>query len=103
MYQGSINVERNIIVDENKIVFKVKTGEEGLKLRAYLKKVQKLSSRLIKGAALGGRLEIDNRRVKLNHIVKVGENISLNLIKEESQNIYHPKKWIYRWYMRIRT
>ncbi|CAB1240128.1 RluA family pseudouridine synthase [Clostridium sp. MT-14] len=74
-------------MDENKIVFKVKTGEEGLKLRAYLKKVQKLSSRLIKGAALGGRLEIDNRRVKLNHIVKVGENISLNLIKEESQNI----------------
>ncbi|MEY7999023.1 RluA family pseudouridine synthase [Clostridium sp. Mt-5] len=74
-------------MEENKIIFKVTHEEEGLKLRAYLKKVQRLSSRLIKGAALSGRLEIDHKRVKLNHIVKAGESISLNLIKEESQNI----------------
>lgn len=74
-------------MEENKIIFKVTHEEEGLKLRTYLKKVQRLSSRLIKGAALSGRLEIDHKRVKLNHIVKAGESISLNLIKEESQNI----------------
>ncbi|MHC6179052.1 RluA family pseudouridine synthase [Clostridium sp. JNZ X4-2] len=78
-------------MEENKIIFKVTHEEEGLKLRAYLKKVQRLSSRLIKGAALSGRLEIDHKRVKLNHIVKEGESISLNLIKEESQNI-EPEK-----------
>lgn len=78
-------------MEENKIVFKVRQEDEGLKLRAYLKKVQRLSSRLIKGAALSGRLEIDNKRVKLNHIVKTGEIVSLNLIKEESQNI-EPEK-----------
>ncbi|HBC97034.1 MAG TPA: RluA family pseudouridine synthase [Clostridium sp.] len=78
-------------MEENKIVFEVKTEEEGLKLRAYLKKVQRLSSRLIRGAALDGRLEVDDRRAKLNHIVKAGENISLNLAKKESQNI-EPEK-----------
>jgi 23S rRNA pseudouridine1911/1915/1917 synthase len=76
---------------ENKIVFIVDEKDEGLKLRYYLQRVQRLSGRLIKGAALSGRIEINNKRVKLNHIVKSGESISLNLVKEESQNV-EPEK-----------
>lgn len=76
---------------ENKIVFTVDEKDDGLKLRYYLQRVQKLSGRLIKGAALSGRIEINNKKVKLNHIVKSGESISLNLVKEESQNV-EPEK-----------
>lgn len=35
-------------MEKNKLIFRVKGNEEGMKLRAYLKDVQKLSSRLIK-------------------------------------------------------
>lgn len=76
---------------ENKIVFTVDEKDEGLKLRYYLQRVQRLSGRLIKGAALSGRIEINNKRVKLNHIVKSGESISINLVKKESQNV-EPEK-----------
>lgn len=74
-------------MEENKIVFKVKEQEQGLKLKEYLKKIQRFSGRLIRGAALSGRIEIDNKRVKLNHVLKSGDVICFNLIKEESQNI----------------
>lgn len=74
-------------MEENKIVFKVKEEEQGLKLKEYLKKIQRFSGRLIRGAALSGRIEIDNKRVKLNHVLKSGDVICFNLIKEESQNI----------------
>ena len=74
-------------MEENKIVFKVKEEEQGLKLKEYLKKIQRFSGRLIRGAALSGRIEIDNKIVKLNHVLKSGDIISFNLVKEESQNI----------------
>lgn len=78
-------------MDENKIVFEVKKEEQGLKLREYLKEIQKFSGRLIRGAALSGRIEIDNKRVKLNHVLKSGDVIYFNLVKEESQNIIPEK------------
>ncbi|MFL0195788.1 RluA family pseudouridine synthase [Clostridium sp. WILCCON 0269] len=74
-------------MEENKIIFEVTEEEKGLKLRDYLRKVQRLSGRLIRGAALSGRIEINNKRVKLNHILNLGDIISFNLVKEESQNI----------------
>lgn len=74
-------------MEENKIVFTVKEEEQGLKLREYLRKIQRFSGRLIKGAALSGRIQIDNKRVKLNYVLKSGDVISFNLSKEESQNI----------------
>lgn len=76
---------------ENKITFRVKKEEEGLKLREYLRAVQKLSGRLIKGAAMDGRIEINGKRVKLNYVLKCDDKIELDVTKEESQNI-EPEK-----------
>lgn len=71
----------------SELFFDVEQGEEGLKLREYLRKRKKLSGRLIKGAALDGRIEVNNRRVKLNYVLKLKDRVSLNPFKEESQDI----------------
>lgn len=78
-------------MEKNKLIFRVKVNEEGMKLRAYLKDVQKLSSRLIKGAALEGRISVNNNRVKLNYVVKLDDEIAFDVEKKESQNI-EPEK-----------
>lgn len=65
--------------------------EEGMKLREYLRAVQKLSGRLIRGAALEGRITINGNRAKLNHVLKCNDGIAFDVIKEESQNI-EPEK-----------
>ncbi|MCH3964715.1 MAG: RluA family pseudouridine synthase [Clostridium sp.] len=75
----------------NELFFNVEQGEEGLKLREYLRKRKKLSGRLIKGAALDGRIKVNNRRVKLNYVLKFRDRVSLNPFKEESQYI-EPEK-----------
>lgn len=72
---------------ENKLIFKVAAEDEGLKLREYLKSKQKLSSRLIKGAALEGRITVNEKITKLNYVVKCNDEIAFNVVKEESQNI----------------
>lgn len=72
---------------ENKLIFKVTAEDEGLKLREYLKSKQKLSSRLIKGAALEGRITVNEKITKLNYVVKCNDEIAFNVVKEESQNI----------------
>ncbi|WP_446898722.1 RluA family pseudouridine synthase [Clostridium sp. LBM24168] len=69
------------------LFFDVEQGEEGLKLREYLRKHKKLSGRLIKSAALDGRIEVNSKKVKLNYILKLKDRVSLNPFKEESQNI----------------
>ncbi len=78
-------------MEKNKLIFIVKINEEGMKLRPYLKDVQKLSSRLIKGAAMDGRISINGNRVKLNYVVKFNDEISFDVEKKESQNI-EPEK-----------
>lgn len=72
---------------ENKLIFKVEAEDEGLKLREYLKSKQKLSSRLIKGAAIEGRITVNEKITKLNYVVKHNDEIGFNVVKEESQNI----------------
>lgn len=72
---------------ENKLIFKVAAEDEGLKLREYLKSRQKLSSRLIKGAAIEGRITVNDKITKLNYVVKHNDEIGFNVVKEESQNI----------------
>lgn len=72
---------------ENKLIFKVTAEDEGLKLREYLKSKQKLSSRLIKGAAIEGRITVNEKITKLNYVVKHNDEIGFNVVKEESQNI----------------
>lgn len=75
----------------NKIFFNVEEEEQGLKLREYLRKNKKLSGRLIKGAAIDGRIEVNDNRVKLNYILKLKDIVSIDLAKEESQNV-NPEK-----------
>jgi 23S rRNA pseudouridine1911/1915/1917 synthase len=75
----------------NKLVYKVDKAEENTKLREYLRRVAQLSGRLIKGAALQGRIEVNNKVAKLNHILKQGDTITFEVNKEESQNI-EPEK-----------
>jgi 23S rRNA pseudouridine1911/1915/1917 synthase len=75
----------------SKLVYTVDTQEEDTKLREYLRRVAKLSGRLIKGAALQGRIEVNNKRAKLNHVLKPGDTITFEVTKEESQNI-EPEK-----------
>ncbi len=72
---------------ENKLIFKVAAEDEGLKLREYLKSKQKLSSRLIKGAAIEGRITVNEKITKLNYVVKHNDEIGFNVAKEEGQNI----------------
>lgn len=78
-------------MNENKLIFKVETNQEGMKLREYLRAVQQLSGRLIKGAAMDGRIAVNGQRAKLNHVLKADDEIALNVVKEESQNI-EPEK-----------
>jgi 23S rRNA pseudouridine1911/1915/1917 synthase len=76
---------------ENKLIFKVEVSQAGMKLREYLRAVQKLSGRLIKGAALEGRIAVNGNREKLNYVLKAKDEIAFDLIREESQNI-EPEK-----------
>lgn len=76
---------------ENKLIFNIELSQEGMKLREYLRAVQKLSGRLIRGAALEGRIAVNGSRAKLNYVLRNNDEIAFDLIKEESQNI-EPEK-----------
>jgi 23S rRNA pseudouridine1911/1915/1917 synthase len=76
---------------DNFLIFKVCEKEDGLKLREYLKKVAKLSGRLIRGAALHDKIKVNDKIVKLNYILKKDDIIKFDVTKEESQNI-EPEK-----------
>ncbi|MBB6697463.1 RluA family pseudouridine synthase [Clostridium algidicarnis] len=71
----------------NNLEFIVEKEAVGLKIRDYLKHHKGLSSRLIRGAAPEGRIKVNGNVVKLNYIIKEGENISVDINKKESQNI----------------
>lgn len=75
----------------SKLTYTVDKNEEKTKLREYLRRVAQLSGRLIKGAAMQGRIEVNNERAKLNHVLKQGDIITFEVNKEESQNI-EPEK-----------
>lgn len=74
-------------MQENKLIFEVNHEQQGLKLREYLRGVQNLSSRLVRGAALSGRIAVNGKVVKLNYVLKASDKITFDIVKEESQNI----------------
>ncbi|MEW8956121.1 RluA family pseudouridine synthase [Clostridium sp.] len=61
------------------------------KIREYLKEELKLSTRLIRGAALDKRILVNGKAVKLNHLVKEEDRIEIILSKEENQDIIPEK------------
>lgn len=75
----------------SKLTYEVTENEDRMKLRDYLKKVAKLSGRLTKGAALSGRIAVNNKVARLNQVLYTGDIISFEVVKEESQNI-EPEK-----------
>lgn len=70
---------------------KVSSQFDGRKIREFLKEELGLSSRLIKGAAIDKRIHVDNEAVKMNYVLKVNQEVQVELDKEESQNI-EPEK-----------
>lgn len=70
---------------------KVSSEFDGRKIREFLKEELGLSSRLIKGAAIDKRIHVDNEAVKMNYVLKVNQEVQVELDKEESQNI-EPEK-----------
>lgn len=76
---------------DSSLNFRITDNENNLKLREYLRKVAKLSGRLIKGAAIQERIKVNDKVVKLNYILKKGDVITFDLTKEENQNI-EPEK-----------
>lgn len=73
------------------LIYKITENEKGIKLGEYLRKNAKLSGRLIKGAAIEGRIKVNEIITKLNYVLKIGDMISFKVEKEESQNI-EPEK-----------
>lgn len=72
---------------KNLIEFTAKESDNAKKLRDYLRHSAKLSGRLIKGAAMDGRIKVNNNITRLNYVLKCGDVISLDISKEETQNI----------------
>lgn len=75
----------------NDLIYKITDSEKDMKLREYLRKTAKLSGRLIKGAAIDGRIRVNDLVTKLNYVLKTGDTISFQIDKKESQNI-EPEK-----------
>lgn len=72
---------------KSNLIYNISAAEAGMKLREYLRKVPKLSGRLIKGAAMEGRIKVNDKIAKLNQVLKKEDIISFQVEKEESQNI----------------
>ena len=51
---------------EPDLIFNIKEEEQCLKLREYLRNIQKLSGRLIRDAVLNWRIKVNDNVVKLN-------------------------------------
>lgn len=75
----------------DKLTYIISEKEDHMKLRDYLKNKAQMSGRLVKGAALSGRIEVNSKTAKLNYVLKTGDVISFKVTKEESQNI-EPEK-----------
>ena len=71
----------------NTIDFLIDKDYEGKKIREYLKIKAELSSRLIRGAALDHRIRVNGKVIRLNYVLKKGDKITIELDKNEEQDI----------------
>lgn len=69
----------------------VKDKYEGISIREFLKEELELSSRLIRSAAVEKRILVNNNPVRMRHVVHTGDEIIVNLKRQESQNIIPEK------------
>ncbi|OPJ63775.1 RluA family pseudouridine synthase [Clostridium oryzae] len=61
------------------------------KLRDYLKSSAGLSTRLLRGAAMDGRIKVNSKTAKLNYVLKLKDIVEVDVSKKESQNIVPEK------------
>lgn len=64
---------------------------EGISIREFLKGEMELSSRLISKAAIEKRILVNNNPVRMRHVIHTGDEIIVNLNRQESQNIIPEK------------
>jgi len=65
----------------------IKSEEQGLTIRNYLKNNLGLSTRLIRGAAKDGRVKVNGEVVRMNYVVNTNDQVEVQLSKEENQDI----------------
>ncbi|MBC8061108.1 MAG: RluA family pseudouridine synthase [Clostridiaceae bacterium] len=75
----------------SRLKYEITAKEATLKLRDYLKKDLKLSTRFMRSAAVDGRILVNGKIITLAYILKQGDKLELQLDKEESQNV-EPQK-----------
>lgn len=66
---------------------KVELEHNGKRIRLFLKDDLGISSRMIRSASIEKRILVNNIPVKMDYLLKVNDNVVVNLFKEESQNI----------------
>lgn len=69
------------------VTYKVGKEGHGVKIRDYMKDSLNLSGRFIRGSAMGKRLKVNDKEVKLSYKLSEGEIIEVIVDKEESQDI----------------
>ncbi|MDD6794007.1 MAG: RluA family pseudouridine synthase [Clostridiaceae bacterium] len=66
---------------------KVEDKFEGVLIREFLKEELELSSRLIRSASREERILVNNKPVRMRHVLHAGDNVCVKLNRKESQNI----------------
>lgn len=72
---------------ENNLTFVISTKYDKCVISKFLKEEANLSSRFIKKAKIEGRIKVNSNIVKMNYILKLGDIVTVNLARKESQNI----------------
>lgn len=72
---------------ENIITYNVIDKIEDVKLRDYLKESCNLSTRLLRGASVEGRIKLNGKVAKLNARINSGDIIEIKIAKAETQDI----------------
>lgn len=70
---------------------KVSKEYDGVVIRDFLKGELGLSTRLIRGAAIEKRILVNNNAVRMRYILHEGDEVTVKLQREESQNIIPEK------------
>lgn len=74
-------------MNESKLTFIAESASNGERLKHYLRDKAKLSSRLMRGAAMDQRISVNDKVENLKYVLKEGDVITVHIGKEESQNI----------------
>lgn len=67
--------------------YKVTEAGNGVKIRDYMKDELNLSGRFIRNSAMGQRLMVNGKEVRLSYKLSEGEEIQVKVTKEENQDI----------------